>query len=527
MKATKLILAAAFVTMVAGCNSLSLPDNWKEQNIINMKNAGFEEAVENIDPAQNWNVASMNPVSWAKGITVTTGTDTKAWGGNTGGNTGGNNGGGTGTGSGSSSGSSSKSTESTAVGDYFVIAEGTTLPITFNTMSCWATQTIGLYYYDDAGEMVKVVLYENVSGYKYSKVGSTTTSEQTAEKNKVSGTKNVTINGGQCFGLYIVTHTGPDIDSCYSENEDHIWYSESSLNEDGIGHVQLRTVTTTTTTGKTKTTSYEYYFEFEDSYSGGAGSDADYNDVSLKLVGSYTTSWITSEDVDEEDPEDPFHPLITVDQDNGPWLILCEDLGTGADNDFNDIIFKVKRPSKTTMQLEYCASGATRPDYIFFGGNLIGEIHALMGVDIDWTQDYTLGSETPRPDWFINTKVYGGVPSVNETTWKSPVVSEKFTVDESFSMENFYSSSEGKGFSVKSDTMDEVPFSIGYTGYAPYIICVPAEGFRWPIECTSIFDAYPMFRGWAEDHTQNTDWYLYPVEELVVDLDECLAYFAE
>ena len=515
------LAAAAFW----GCNNLELPENWKEQNIINIENESFNAVVQNIDPEQNWNVASMNPTRWASHITVASipSADTKAFGG------GGNSGGGTSTGTGTNTGSSSSSKETTSVGDYFVIAEGSTLPITFNTMDCWATQTIGLYYYDDAGEMVKVVLYEGVQGKKW-------TANNATEKAKTAENKSVTIEGGQCFGLYIETHTGPDVDSYYTENEDHIWYSESSLNEDGIGHVQLRTVTTTTSTSTgsgrnkqtTTTTSYEYYLEFEDSYSGGAGSDADYNDVSLKITGSYTNSWVSAEDVDPEDEEDPFHPLITVDQDGGPWLILCEDLGNGADNDFNDIIFKVYRKSATKMVIEYMAGGSTIQDYVLFNNAVLAEIHDVFGVDLSgYNPD---DPDAVKPNWFVNTKMNTNYdpsqPTSSETTWSSPVKSAEIAVAEGLSMSTFYrtdASNSSQGFSVKSKDREEVPFTPSYKGFAPFIICVPADGFRWPAECVSIFDAYPEFQGWAEDHTQNTDWYLHPADDnLVVDLDAVL-----
>ena len=127
------------------------------------------------------------------------------------------------------------------------------------------------------------------------------------------------------------------------------------------------------------------------------------------------------------------------------------------------------------------------------------------------------------------------MPSDAEATWASPVKSEAITVDENFSMANFYSSSSSKGFSVKSDSMDEVPFSLNYKGYAPYIICVPAvydtdQNFLWPAECVSIFDAYPQFAAWAEDHNTNTEWYKHrDVEhpEYYVDLDAILSSDAQ
>ena len=534
MKIFKATLAAlvSAAALVSCTEKLTLPDDWKEQNVKNIENTDFTSHIKNIDPAQNWNVASMNPAQWITNVSIsklpaTEQAPTTRGGGNTGGNTGGG------------SNTSTDKSETTTIADYFKVQQGDSIIVNFTPGSAWATITFGIYYYNASGDITYVPIVEDFHGRNYNATSGQDKTQYEADKAKV-GQYVIKLEQGQYFGLYIQSHLGPDVDSYYKNTYDFTFYSQKSLNEDGIGHVQLATVTKTTTTTTTtgsgrnqkttteKTTETYQEIRFEDSAEGNEYCDLDYNDWVLTVVtpeGSNKTIEIFEEDDPYDYKEDPY--IVPVDQDGGPWLILCEDLGSNNDNDFNDVIFRVSRFDDEEVTVDYVAGGSTRENNILFNNTVLGEIHKVFGVNINWDNDYSVAGVGDRPDWFINTKVYNGIPSTSETTWSPIVEGSTVACDASLSMSTFYRSDANdctQGFSVKSSTMNEVPFSPNYEGYAPYIICVPAEGFRWPQENVSIWDAYPEFEGWAQDHTQNTDWYLHPDEDKVVDLDACLKY---
>ena len=586
---TILSVVLAGVALSSCSNRLELPSNWKEQNVINLENAGFTAMTTSIDPEQSWNMAQIFSKRTGNIIVTDYSQDTKAW-----------------TKAGSTSYDPSGTfpqyydkvtTETTEDvkssdeedADFFILQEGDTLPIEFNGLDCWAETTLGIYYYDLSGNRIEKDLFSEVIGKKYA-------ANDATEVAKTEGVKSIKLEDGTAFGVYLISRTGPDIDKCYTEDVTNKFYSEAALNPDGHSHVRLLTKITATTTktttqnvkvqvksaksaksgdenavnvtktgyyywsgGKwnsttksdkshdvvniTKTGYYapvftetnngsatsesttsayhtEYNINFEDSYYGASGSDADYNDISLKV----NTTIIKGSG-----------RIIAGDYDAGPWVVLCEDLGEGADNDFNDIVFRVHRTSPTTMKIAYLAGGATRQDYVMFdsGAKLKDEIHAMFGVNIDWEKDYGISSDETRPNWFINTKYNQGAPSEGEVLWANPVYSEVVAVDSTLSMSSFYRldiDDSSKGFSVMSNGMPEVPFSPAYKGYAPYIIAIPAyytedgssekKPFRWPAECIPIFEAYPEFAGWAADHTQNVNWYKHPVEGKVIGPDE-------
>lgn len=481
-------LALALLSLAACTHQIELPVDWREQNMKNIPNENFISKVGNLDPNQTFNVADMNPLQWATGVEVVPVGDqgigryvepdsvarnvmTRA----------------------TSSGIPKTPTDS-KVADFFAISEGNEVNISFLYMDAWAVSTVGLYYYKADGSMVKCPIYEKINGKSY------------AEKGKQPVLPNVPVKVGQgtCFGLYI--------ESSF-EGQDNIFYSESRLNDDKLGHVTLYNEYTTSRVYNYQTRKIEtvktytgQYIGFEDTP--GTKSDRDFNDFMIRVNTQILEGQI---------------PLQAFECDGGPWMILCEDLGTGADNDFNDIVYMVSRPSSTQAMITYMAGGSTILDYVLFNSKAIGEIHEVFGVDIT---DY---DENNKPNWFINTKMYNDQPSTSEATWAQPVQSKPFAVDESLTMANFYRTNPNnfdEGFSVKNMN-SEVPFSPTYVGYAPYVICVPAQGFRWPRETVSIFDAYPEFEGWARDHTKNTDWYKHPVESKVVDLDAVLASMNE
>lgn len=462
-------LALATLLIGASCSRLELPDDWRDQNKENVpSNPEFMAAVSKIDPSQDWNIAAQGTF-WARKITVTdvasvADPDTKAGPGMT---------------------LAAKISDATiAAGktaDFFAIQNGTTVNLNYAQSDAMATITLGVYYYDEDGEMVKVLVYDKIKNGKV---------KDSKGKDVTPTAKNVNVGEGKAFGFYITVDWN---------NEINTYYSEGRLNDSEKGHVKLVTTYRTETyweglKKKTRQVVDKQYLAFEDDPLG----DWDYNDIVFSV----------NTDIQEGNV-----PIIALERDGGPWMLLCEDLGGAADNDFNDIIFIVHRLTKTKMQIEYMASGATRPDDILFNNVVLGEIHKLFGLDIDWSKDYSTTSMLDRPKWFINTIYYDGKPGTGAATWSAPVKSAIIEVQEDQTMATFYRTdinNTSQGFAIRSNNMAEVKFDINYKGFAPFFICIPASGFKWPAESVKIWDAYPEFLGWARDHSTNTDWYLHP-----------------
>lgn len=330
-----------------------------------------------------------------------------------------------------------KSAATAAEAEYYRTPEST-FKVSIEEVNADATSiTVGVYYYDANGNKVETPLFSNFTKKKYSK-----------------NAQEITIRNGDMFGFYIET-TVNKVNTKY--------YSESKLNSDERTH----------TKHEVKEgwawwiiipyrTNFSYIY-MEDS----ANGDYDYDDVVLKIS----------------------EVLTPLDYDRGPWTLICEDLGGTADNDFNDTVMRIHRTSKTTIDIELVAAGASIKDYIYFNGEPIGEQHQLFGVN-----DFNI---------LINTKKDHGHDY--PTRHISKTVSESYTV----------SDVDMGGFMIHNGYFDSIRYDFNQTGKVPFMICVPGD-FKYPIEGASIFRAYPQFADWARNHNNNKLWYKHPVDSLII-----------
>ena len=61
------------------------------------------------------------------------------------------------------------------------------------------------------------------------------------------------------------------------------------------------------------------------------------------------------------------------------WILAGEDLGSGFDIDYNDVVVKVERKAgENKVKVTPLAAGGTLASYLFFGTTCIGEIHQLL-----------------------------------------------------------------------------------------------------------------------------------------------------
>ena len=301
----------------------------------------------------------------------------------------------------------------------------------------------------------------------------------------------------------------------------------------------------------------EKYFCFED-WDASKNSDFDLNDVVFKITGN------APEVIDND--ADP----------NATWDILCEDLGSSFDTDFNDVVLKVEHVSgRTNALVTPLAAGGTLASYTFFRTKTMGE---------DGTEkiEYTNGREIhqrfegvgqSKSGDFAPIDVIGGDDDFrdNEGRQISIDVPENWSLAY-YSANKYGQAGEGDywddgeymnmgGFIVKvlpagadapyhldfEEDLGDVPASIiaaPNKGDIPQMICVPDQyfvvsynaaedkyyrttyKFAWSQECVSLADSYNetehKFSDWVGSYSENgntysesTDWYKYPTGNIV------------
>ena len=165
------------------------------------------------------------------------------------------------------------------------------------------------------------------------------------------------------------------------------------------------------------------------------------------------------------------------------YIFACEDLGTTNDVDFNDVVFSISHlAGETKAKFQMLAAGGTMKSIIRYNGTIIGEAHELLG-----SQDYTV---------MINTKSFGHAGEIIEidvpADWTIADNKEKFSI-------------EVTGTSDKG-TQHSIVVAAPTAGSIPQMLIAPYD-WEWPIERTSIQEAYPDFSTWTTNATI-TDWNL-------------------
>lgn len=146
----------------------------------------------------------------------------------------------------------------------------------------------------------------------------------------------------------------------------------------------------------------------------------------------------------------------TSDRVKEEGMIICEDLGTIGDFDFNDVVFYAK----------VWESGKTEIDILAAGGkidvNVAGvDVREVMGKMVN------TGLKTVPTYYFVATNKYNSLIDI------PIIVSDE---DEAGNITSYALSAE--------------------KGKAPQKICVP-KGFKWCKEYKSLVKAYPGFKDWT------------------------------
>lgn len=268
------------VLAFASCNNLSLTEEQKQSG----------SAFGQIDPSQNWNIASEG--TSAKGITVTPVLTTK-----------GNNG---------MTPISFEGIEMRPAQFFRVIKQGNNqfkvklVRIESDTEEL----NIGAYYYDDDKVLHETFLYENVNPENYS-----------------NGAVDVRIDGGLYFGIWV---------ECIRDGKSVKYYSEAKLNADGKSHTRF----IKREEYRQQTSNHPYIF-IED----GTG-DEDFRDIVLQVTGNEELDeWVIREcdedmgpwtlfceDVGNGGDYDFNDVVLTVSKREGKNLIDIEYQAVGSTN---------------------------------------------------------------------------------------------------------------------------------------------------------------------------------------------------
>lgn len=166
-------------------------------------------------------------------------------------------------------------------------------------------------------------------------------------------------------------------------------------------------------------------------------------------------------------------------------LIICEDLGTIGDFDFNDVVFYAKVWESGMTEITLLAAGGTLN--LTVAGQ---EVHKAFGVPQTTmvnTEESTGKGATKDPFYFVAEKTYSSLIDI-------PVVVS--TKNNAGNVNSYELSAE--------------------MGKAPQKICVP-KGFRWCKEYKSLSIAYPGFREWT---TGTSDTWATEYNENLVVLTE-------
>lgn len=205
------------------------------------------------------------------------------------------------------------------------------------------------------------------------------------------------------------------------------------------------------------------YLSFED------GSDCNFGDIIIQ-----THSGIKEIEAEE------------IDVEYMSYMMCFEDTPL-ADYDLNDVVLKFQRIDDTHVEVSLVACGAFDELYLKgLNGNVLNgniEIHEMFGTD---QQSY------------VNT---------DGNTVIEPIT-EEFSIDIDMPIWKFMSNV----FIFDKTTGEEIKLS--EQGESPRAIIVPGNIY-YPREKVCMTTAYPDFKAWVNNATENRDWYKYVDEKQV------------
>ena len=210
------------------------------------------------------------------------------------------------------------------------------------------------------------------------------------------------------------------------------------------------------------------YLTFED------GCDTNFGDIIIEIKNGV-------EKIEEDD----------VNVEYMSYMMCFEDSPL-ADYDLNDVVLKFQRTDDTHVEVTLLACGAH--DELILNGlkgkkiNNEVEIHNLFGV---------------TPENYVNTESGSFIPPISEI----------FEIDANKAIWKFMSNV------WISDKTTGVVIKLSEQGESPCAIIVPGN-IGYPLEKVRITDAYPDFKSWVNNATENRDWYKNVEEKTVYKIQK-------
>ena len=155
----------------------------------------------------------------------------------------------------------------------------------------------------------------------------------------------------------------------------------------------------------------------------------------------------------------------TTDKVKEEGLIICEDLGTIGDFDFNDVVFYAKVWESGKTEITLLAAGGTLN--LTVAGREVHEAFGVGQTTMVNTKESTGKGAEKDPFYFVAENTYSSLIDI-------PVVVR--TKDAAGNVTSYELSAE--------------------MGKAPQKICVP-KGFKWCKEYKSLAEVYPGFKSWT------------------------------
>lgn len=198
-----------------------------------------------------------------------------------------------------------------------------------------------------------------------------------------------------------------------------------------------------------------------------SGTDTDFNDIILEIEGGV-------------------EPIINIPDIEYNYYTFCFEDTEFGDYDMNDVVIKARRLNSTQVEYSVVACGAyDKLTIMGINGNTIKnnvEVHSMFGVSGGFINTVSGQSYSPITD-IVN--VNSSFSFLDETT--QPYI---------------YDITTGK------------TIKLSRKGEDPHGIMIPYD-FRYPLEKVCVKNAYLKFNSWGENRVESTDWFKYPVENLV------------
>lgn len=203
------------------------------------------------------------------------------------------------------------------------------------------------------------------------------------------------------------------------------------------------------------------------------------------------------------------------DEDPQVYTYAFEDTYMG-DYDMNDCVLQVWE-DEANIYVKLCCTGAAANLHVYLGNQaLFGgqEVHSALGG---------------TPGKFINV---GDAPADNGGTKSDSKFETRSTVtttldkslneNQNIDIANADFWIDGPSGAIHVTNRHTTAVKTSFTpdwqaGDAPYAVVIPGE-WKWPIEWIPVIEAYPDFKGYAEDQNNNIDWYKNPTADKVYTL---------